>query len=158
MDAEWGALRRERARTYLEEIRVLKVRADGMASVVQSLRESAEGVKGMDYSKVMVSSSAYGDALPDAIASIEDAIQRHVSMLSEWTEKVLEAETILSSMESQELASVLERHYIMRHTVEMIAVELNYTTRAVDYKIAEGLTELYDLLPMEYRLPSYSAI
>ena len=158
MDAEWGAFRRELSRDYLKEIHALKVRADGMGAVVRSLRESAEMLKAVDYSRPRVSSSSSGDAMPDAVASIEDAVDRHVQLLAEWASRLAEAEAILSEMEDQEIASILERHYLVGETLEEIAYDLNYTSRAVAYKIAEGCSEMYDKLPPGWRIPMHPAI
>lgn len=155
---EWDGLRRERARAYLVDIRSLKIRADGMANVVAELEDAAEGVKAVDYSRPSVSSPAYGDAVPDAVAAIMAAKAKHVERLAQWAERVDEAEGLLSRMEHKDLASVLERHYLLGHTVERIAYELDYSVRAVDYKIAEGCIELYDLLPAEYRIPRHPAM
>ena len=68
MTPEYREIRIECSLRYLEEVRDLAVKHRANAEYIKSLEEDARGVGGIDYSRVMVSTSPTPDAIPNSVA------------------------------------------------------------------------------------------
>lgn len=70
MAEEFDALKRSRARAYLESVRAERVKVDALRDELAFERESMEP-KGIRFDKLGGCSSAYADAIPDGVSRLE---------------------------------------------------------------------------------------
>lgn len=154
---EWARTKREYARAYFVHIRGLKLRSRSLADQVDELRDSADGLGAMDYSRVRVSASASPDAVPNAVAAIQAAVADYASTLAEWAAECGRAADVLDGIDPAQ-AHAITRHYLQGWSREETAAEMCYSDRNVGYILEAGLEAAYDRLPAEWRLPRHPAL
>ena len=77
MSEEFDALKRSRARAYLESVRDLRYTLDALQDEIEMERKVMQP-KGMRFDRIGGCSSAYADAIPDGVARLEAMAARYV--------------------------------------------------------------------------------
>lgn len=111
MDEEFRRYRIEQARAYLESIARLRGQITALELRAAELREAACGVKAVAYDRDSVSLSPYGDAIPDAVASLEELADMAAAKGAELSEMVSECSVALESLGGWQ-AVLLDLHYL----------------------------------------------
>ena len=115
--------------------------------------ENAAGIHAVDYTRTRVQTSLKGDVMADAIQRIDGMVARLAEAVSGYADAVEEYDRCLSRM-SRASASVLRAHYVRAEPWSSIADSLGYTPGYVRGKVRDAaLAELYDVMPMEWRVP-----
>lgn len=157
MTLEEQARRREQARAYLQEIRELAVHVRVLEAEIAEQRETAKGVTGIDYSKVAVATSPYGDAVPDAVARLLELIGEACSELAECAERQDEARKCLREMGGRE-ADVLTLRYLLAMSWKEVGARIGYSTARLKELHRDALFCFYEYMPHYQRAPEYKAI
>ncbi|MBQ0161431.1 MAG: hypothetical protein KBT28_12520 [Bacteroidales bacterium] len=140
------------AARYAEHVRGVKLRCDALDFDVQSMRESLTGVKGVTYSGTPLGHGAYGDAIPDGVAKLEQMIVESTTALVEWLDVKREACECFSRLDSKSYA-LLTYYYANALTWSDTANLLGYKSKEhVQRELKPlALIALYDVMPEEWR-------
>lgn len=149
---DWDDYRRGQAERWLERCR-------SAAHYERTLREQADqqwrladGLRGMDYSAVRVSSTPSPDAVPNAVARHIELAESIEAIAGDVTRRLAEAHEAVSRLDGLE-AECLTLYYLdgRRPTWEWVAGRMNYgVSRVYDIRAA-ALLHLYDLMPARER-------
>ena len=157
MTPEYREARIECALRYLEEVRDLAVKHRANDAYIRSLYEDAEGVGGIDYSRVMVSSSPTPDAIPNSVAMLVDMKEKAEEQAAEYFERKREARALLDEMDGT-YGRLLMLRYVAVLPWVRVADVLNYREDYCRSMRNDALCEFYGYLPHAYRMPEQPAI
>ena len=152
-------MRRYRAQVaeeYLEPIRAAGARLRVKRIELREERESASGLTGLDYTKPIVATSAYGDAMPDAVArlyAMEDAYRADLDALSERRD---EARAKLAEMGGRS-ADLLRLRYASALPWITVAEGMGLAESTCKNMRVDALCRFYDFLPHTARPPEQRA-
>lgn len=140
------------ARRYMEYIDERRKKKDYMREEVDRLRDDLTGLKGVTYSDMPGNPNAYGDAIPDGLARLHDAIATYASELDAWVDESIEAHNAIWSIKDGRYATLLDGRYVLGKSWEQIAVDMNYSYEYVRKELHEqALVCLYSVMPEEWR-------
>ena len=157
MTPEYRELRVECAERYLNEVRDLAVRHRATNAYIRSLYEDAEGVGGIDYSRVLVSTSPTPDKLPNSVALLVDMKAEAERNAEEYFKRKREARELLDEMDGT-YGRLLMLRYVTVLPWVRVAEVLNYDENYCRQMRPDALCEFYDYLPHHYKLPEQQAI
>lgn len=157
MTPEYRELRIECAQRYLEEVRNLAVKHRANDAYIKSLYEDAEGVGGIDYSRVMVSTMPGLDRIPNSVANLIDMKREAEADAEEYTARKREARRLLDEMDGT-YGRLLLLRYVTVLPWARVADVLNYDEGYCRNMRADALCEFYDYLPHAYRVPEQPAM
>lgn len=152
MTSEEQARRRDQAKGYLMEIRGLVRHVRTLEAEIAEQRETAQGITGVDYSKVIGTTSAYGDAIPDAVATLLDMIRDACGELARCVELQGEARKSLTEMGGIE-ADLLTLRYLLAYSWSDVGDRLNYSPARLKELHRDALFCFYDFMPHYRRDP-----
>lgn len=137
---------------YAEHVRAMKMRSDALDFDVRSMRESLTGVKGMTYTGMPSSPNAYGDAIPDGVAKLEQLIGESITALVECLDVKKEACECFAKLDSKSCA-LLTYYYANALTWAETADRMGYKSKEhVQRELKPlALVALYDAMPEEWR-------
>lgn len=136
---------------YAEHVRAMKVRSDALDFDVRSMRESLTGVKGMTYTGMPSSPNAYGDAIPDGVAELEQLVGESMTALVEWLDVKKEACECFAKLDSKSYA-LLMYYYANALTWAETADRMGYSELYVRRELkATALQSLYGVMPEPWR-------
>lgn len=156
---EGRAYRIEAARAYMERIRSLYMEADTARELAEQAREQLMPA-GVSYEGADMpgSPNAYGDAIPDGLAIIQDRIVDYTALLDAWAVESERAIAALGMLGKASHRAVLTRRYILAQSVAKTALALSYSEPHVYELTQAALCELYDYLPPDAREPRHQAV
>lgn len=157
MTPEYRELRIKCSLGYLEEVRDLAVRHRATAEYIRSLEEDAAGVGGIDYSKVMVSTSPTRDRLPNSVALLVEMKERAEADAQEYFRRKDEARRLLDEMDGTYGRLLMLRYCTVLPWVRVADV-LNYSEDYCRQMRNDALCEFYPYLPHAYRVPEQPAL
>ena len=157
MTPEYRDMRIQCSLRYLEEVRDLAVRHRATAEYIRSLEEDAAGVGGIDYSRMVVSTSPTRDRLPNSVALLVEMKERAEADAEEYFRRKDEARALLDEMDGT-YGRLLMLRYCDAFPWTTVAEAMNYSQDWCKHIVNDALCELYDHLPHQYRLPECSAI
>lgn len=156
MDEEYRRWRAEQSRAWLSHIRSLNRSLDSRRDEIEMMR-SKMLPQAVSYTGMPTSPNAYGDAIPDAIAAMQELIESYVTELTAYVDEVRYAHRVIDSLSREEYSTVLRGHYLNGKTWEQVALDTgysyDYTVRLAQYALAE----LWDMVPHEWRSKLYDA-
>lgn len=144
---EWKA---EQAAKWLRHIRELKhdiARLEDDIEVQRSLALPS----GIDYSRPNVATSPSRDAIPDAVARLEESIALYTTELVGYLDEKQQARECISRLGDARYRAVLSLYYVNGHSWTTVSDKVGYV---VDYCMAirnEALPYVYEVMPREYR-------
>lgn len=148
----------DQAAAYLDGIRGKAMRMKSLAMAIESNRETADGLKSMDYSRCPVSVTASDDAIPDAVDSIDRLTARLEEMRDECRADIDAAHRALDSMGNSMFAAILEMHYLCGEPWHSCAEAFGYSKRGMMNLRPKALSDFYDVMPETRRSEIPSAI
>lgn len=157
MTPEYRQARIDCSLAYLEEVRSLAVKHRANAEYIRSLTEDAAGVGGIDYTRVMVSTSPNPDKLPDSVALLVDMKREAEADAAEYFERKRDARARLDEMDGTYGLLLLLRYVTVLPWVR-VAEALNYDEGSCRNMRNDALCAFYEYLPTEYRMPEQPAI
>lgn len=158
MDEEYRAYRAEQAHAYLERVRRAGESCAGLREMVDDARERASGLRGVDYSAVRVSTSPTADAVPDAVAHIQELVGAYASDLAAYEGMRHEANMALLSMDDATLAKALRLRYLCGWNWERVCVDMRYSWDGMMKLRRRALAEFWEVMPRDARDPVPPAV
>lgn len=154
--AEW---RRYQARAYLESIRDSQRQIAALHAKARALRDTADGLKGIDYAADHVSTAYTSDAIPNVVASILEIGEKAAAMAEELEADLRECELALQSLGGWK-ETLLTMHYIGCVSLTEIGKmdEWKHDRQYMSVLHLQALDEFYDHMPHTKRERRYSAI
>ena len=147
MTEEYEEFRAEVAHSYLERIRKMGEDCAGLQAQIDDAYAKAEGVRGIDYSAVRVSASPTSDAMPDAVAMLQERIRDYVADLAAFEEERHAAHISLMSMPDQTEARVLRCRYLLGWKWERICNEMDYSWDGMMKLRRRALADYWEVMP-----------
>lgn len=157
MTPEYRELRIQCSREYLEEVRDLAVRHRATAEYIRSLEEDAQGVAGIDYSRIVVSTSSTPDAIPNSVAMLVEMKRDAESDAAEYFERKRDARRRLDEMDGT-YGRLLLLRYVTALPWVRVADVLNYSEDWCRHMLADALCEFHDYLPHDRQVGGTAAI
>jgi len=157
MTPEYRDARIEASRTYLEEVRDLAVKHRATAEYIRSLEEDAEGVAGIDYSRVMVSTTQTPDKLPNSVALLIDMKREAEADAAEYFEMKRDARRRLDAMDGT-YGRLLMLRYCTALPWVRVADVLNYSEDWCRHMLPDALDAFHDHLPHDRRVDRTHAV
>lgn len=140
------------AERYMVHVRTIKNTCRQLQDEVESLRADLTGVRGVALSDMPGSPNAYGDAIPDGLARIEEKIREYCTELAEWIDVEHEAHDAIKQIEDGRFRQLLWGHYISQKPWGVIAKEMHYSREYVRKELRNhALESLYDSMPEQWR-------
>ncbi len=157
MTPEYRRLLIHHAERYRCKERALAVKHRANDAYIRSLYEDAEGIGGIDYSKVMVSSMPNLDALPNSVANLVDMKREAEADAAEYFEMKRQARRLLDEMDGT-YGRLLLLRYVTALPWVRVADILNYDENYCRQMKRDALRAFYDYLPTEYKVGGTHAI
>lgn len=155
--AEGERHRAEVARAYMRHVRDLGIAARRLQGEIDAAREMMlPGA--VRYDATPKSPNAYGDAIPDGVARLQEMIAGYLTELAGYVEEQHEAHEALSRLADERGRTVLTEHYLLGRTWEEVAVHVGYSYPYTKEIARAALAELADCLPPGWREPRHPAI
>lgn len=151
MDEEYERYRAEQAHAYLERIRKMGEDCSALQAQIDDAYSRAEGVTGIDYSAVRVSTSLSADAIPDAIAGLVERIRDYVADLSAYESERHEASQAMMRMGNQTEARALSYRYLLGWKWEHICGEMGYSWDGMMQIRRRALSDYWEVMPVNER-------
>jgi len=158
MDEELQRYRIEQAEAWLSRVRKLVGYERAMREAADTQYEMADGLRGMDYSRVQVSVSATPDAIPNAVIAHDEAGDSLASIADSARERITQAAMALNEMQDPTEAAALTLYYIACRKWEEVCVELSYSWDGMMTMRRRALLHAYDVMPHSERDPMEPAI
>lgn len=158
MEEELQSWHVSEAHDFLERIRRLGEDCAAMRGMVDDARARADGVRGIDYSAIRVSTSPSDGAMVEAIDEIRGRIREYVTLLAEYEGERARANDALTSMEDFTEASILRMRYLLGWKWERVCVEAGYSWDGMMKLRRRALESYWHVMPMEWRTPMEPAI
>lgn len=137
-----------KALAYAEHVKKLgltkALKEEQIAHLRDSLGMSAQAIG----EKVATSSSA--DRLPDGIARLRELISDYTTDLIGYVQEIAIFNVSIQELDPAQ-AQALHLRYIGLKEWKQIADQMGYSEQRIYQLRAEGLTNLYDLMPEEFR-------
>ena len=148
----------EASKQYLNDVKKLKRKVELAELEYKAAVERASGLKGIDYSRDLVSTSPTDAAIHNAVESYLLRFDELESLRSISEDVLHECFSKLEQLEDEE-ATILRLHYLLGMKHKDIAFSLYMSDRSVYRKLKNALSHLYDVgLPVEYRLNYETAL
>lgn len=158
MDEEYRSYRAEQAHAYLERIRRAGDDCAGIRQLVDDAKQRATGLRGTDYSAVRVSASPNADAIPDAVARVQELVAGYVRALVAYEDMRAEASAAMLRMDDATCAKVLRLRYLCGWRWERICTETSYSWDGMMSLRRRALSDFYDVMPVAWRDPMEPAV
>lgn len=129
-----------------------------MSDLADEQRAAASGLRGIDYSAVRVAASPSPDAIPDAVARMEEAAESLAELAARIGEFRRRAAAALALMENPVEAAALSRYYLQGWTWERTCCDMGYSYSRMMVIHRSALLHAYDVMPCAERDPLAHAI
>lgn len=134
------------AHDYLTQVRGAQARINSLASSMAEIYIDIANIKAIDYSIEKTSGGEKKNLLVDFLNDKDERLREMQRQAHELELKVRRALYCLGKMEDQDLASILEEHYINRKSWQEISVVLSLTDRGIRRRKARALIAFYNEL------------
>lgn len=136
---------------YALHIRSLRHGIDALQYDIDDMRDSLTGVRGVAYSDMPGNPNAYGDAIPDGVARLQDMVAEYCTRLSEWMDERMEAHRAFARLEKRHYA-LLTLYYADGLSWDQVAERMGYSVVYVRGELKnEALVALYSTMPETWR-------
>ena len=157
MDREMQRLREEASERYLKGIRATASKIRRMRAELAEQRELVCGLTGIDYTRPMVSTSAYGDAVPDSVAELMEMEEAYDAELAALERERAEARALLDAMGGRE-GELLRLYYVSAFPWICVAEVMCMAVGSCKNMRRDALFCFYDYLPHAFKVPEIPAI
>lgn len=155
--AEMQELKAVVANAYLSYIRDLGSRERALRLEIDRERESMLP-GGVSYEGIMSGGEPKADAIPEAVAKVCEMIQDYCEELDAYIAAKREAHDCIRKVSRGEYQAILSGYYLAGKTWDQVSEEVGYSKSQVLRLKRVALVEVYDLMPHQWRLPSYPAL
>lgn len=152
--------RRSIVRMWLEHVNAVAVALDDHKRRLADVRSIAEP-RGIDYSAVRVSTSPSADAMPNAVASIEELEARYVTDIVGFEDELRDARARLTCLDVTQRKVICEHYFRgneFRPPMEAVARRIGYSRDWCARVELEACDRLFAHLPDDWRVAIPSAI
>lgn len=141
-------MRAEDSAKYLRHIR----RKQREIAVLKERVSTLDGmVRGLDYTAPMVTSPPNVDAIPDFVASLQEARERYETLVTEYAQEVVEAHDAIYRLEKPLHRMVLELYYLDGRTWREMSRELSFSVDYLKHISYDARELLWWHIPLEWR-------
>ena len=147
--AEWKA---EQAARWLRHVRELKHDISRLEDDIEVQRSLALP-SGIDYSREKVSASPNRDAIPDAVARLDESIAHYTTELVAYLDEKERARDCINMLDDARHRAVLSLYYVNGHSWETVGVKMGYASDWCRQLRDESLPLVYEVMPREWRTP-----
>lgn len=159
MDEELQRYRIEQADAWLSKVRKTVAYSKKLEESVAIIKQRADNLRGMDYSRDSVKASPTPDAIPDAIILADEMRDTMQDISENARERVNQAARALASMDDPTEATCLMLYYVNAcDTWERVCVDMHYTYDGMMKLRRRALNSAYDVMPHSERDPMQPAI
>lgn len=158
MTEEYERYKRMQASRWMEHVRSLGRRVRSIAEEIEAQRELASGVQAVRYDGAPSGGAASGDAIPNAVARLQELIAEYVAEQAGYVEEQREAHEALRLIEDDACRDALTKHYLLGCNWERVCVDMGYTWDGMMALRRRALLAAYDRMPARWRDPMHPAI
>ncbi len=155
---EYERYRADAVDAYLSRIRTMRIRCEALRAEIDEARETAQGVRGIDYSDAAPHGSPSPDGIPNAVIRIQSRVGRYAEELAACVDETERAHRIIHSLEDGSDAALLSAYYIRGldwyHAADAAHMSISNAMR----RRRAALASLYGQLPPGMRDPMPPAI
>lgn len=144
---EWKA---EQAAAWLRHIRELKHDIARLEDDIEVQRSLALP-RGIDYTAPKVASSPTADAIPNAVARLEESIAQYTTELVGYLDEKQRARECLGLLDDARYRAVLMLYYVNGHSWATVGEKVGYSEVHCKELRSEALPYVYEVMPREYR-------
>lgn len=149
-EGEERRARQYRALAYLKHVRGLGLRARALEKEVTRMREGLDGLKAAANVGRVHNGCSYADAVPDALARLEDAIRAYSEELAHYVEEQRRAHDFLRTLPADQSA-VLTRRFLLGEHLREVALDAGLSLELATSLESAGLDSLYERMPQFWR-------
>ena len=158
MDAEYRRYLAAQSRRYMEHVAGIRSRVRSLEAQIAEAEETAAGVRGVDYTRDRISRQIAVDAVPQAVAKLDELGSRLADAAAEYADELEAAGAALMQVEPL-LAELLTYRYMRGMRWAEVALRMGYDEDHVRKYLHEAaLVSLHPHIPHIWRDPLYSAI
>lgn len=157
MVEEFERYKAAQAEAWLDYVRSLGTRCATLRDAIEHERAAAEGVQAVCYDG-MPHASSTGDALPDAVARIQEAIAEFATELAGYTDAQTDAHRRLMRMPDASCSGCLVRHYVLGKPWKDVCERMGYSRDGMMTLRRRALAMAYDVMPHGWRDPLHPAV
>lgn len=143
--------RADEAHAYLERVRQMGDDCAGMREQVEDAKARLYEVRGIDYARQPGSPNANVDAIPNAVASVQDAVAAYIEKLAEFEDERRLASMAVDRLADPSEARVLRLRYLLGWKWERICYEMGYSWQGMMSLRLRALSSFYDVIPHRHR-------
>ena len=147
--ADWKAAQAAR---WLRHVRELKHDISRLEDDIEVQRSLALP-SGIDYGREKVSASPNPDAIPEAVARLEDAIAHYTTELVGYLDEKERARECINMLEDARHRAVLNLYYVNGHSWQTVGYKVGYSEVHCKELRSEALPLVYEVMPREWRTP-----
>lgn len=147
--AEWKA---EQAAVWLRYVRELKHTISRIEDEIEVQRSLALP-SGIDYSKPVVMTSPSADAIPNAVARLDEMIGEYMTELAGYVDELDAARRCVAMLADSKHRNVVTYYYLLGYPWLIVGEKMGY---APDYcrRVRDAALPLvYDVMPREWKRP-----
>ena len=158
-EAAYSQYKVDQARHYLNAVADARRHIVALQRQADELREIAEGIRGMAYDVDRITTTPYADAIPDAVADLDELSRRAKESAAEYSEMVDTCSTALASLGGWQ-ADLLRLRYLCGMTLTEIGElpEWSHDRKYMSVLHIQALDKFYEHMPHTWRDPRPSAI
>ena len=157
MREEFERYRAEKAEAWLNDVRQLGIKCATLKDAIEQERANSEGVQAVCYDGMPHAQSS-GDALPNAVARIQDAISEFATEMAGYVEAQIEANRRLMRMDDASCSGCLVRYYVLGKSWKEVCEDMGYSFDGIMKLRRRALAMAYGVMPNEWRDPMEPAI
>jgi hypothetical protein len=151
-NAEWQRYEREQASAYLKRVRDARRHIAAINAEVDEVRNLASGLKGIDYSRDVVTTSPTDDAMPNAVSKLLDLIAERVALVDSYVRMMDECDRALKEMGGLH-ERILRYRYINDAAWADVEKAIGYSGQWLHELHKRALADFYDYMPTRERNP-----
>lgn len=156
MTEEYERYKAAQAARWLEHVAKVGRRLRALQDEIDAQRASAEGVQAVSYDG-MPRSQSDGQALPNAVAMLQELVADYLIEAAEYAEVQREAHECLRKIDDPACSECLTRHYLLGASWEQCCVKMGYAYDGMMKLRRRALADAYDFMPTEWRDPMHRA-
>ena len=158
MTPEYEQYRIGQAEAWLSSVRKLVGYERAMRTAADVQFEMADGLRGIDYTRIQVCVSPTPDAIPNAVAAHIDAGNSLVDIADSTRRRIQQATAAIDAMDDKTEAAVLTAYYIACKTWREVGDMLGISYDSIMKLRRSALCSVYDYMPFNEREPLSPAL
>lgn len=151
MTTEYDEWKAEQAAAWLRHIRELKHDIARLEDDIEVQRSLALP-RGIDYSVPRVAASPSADAIPNAVARLEESIAQYTTELVGYLDEKEQARDCISRLGDARHRAVLGLYYVNGHSWATVGDKVGCSEARCREIRMEALPMVYEVMPREHRI------